>query len=351
MSKLNLLETRSQLAVINLMDTPKTFLRDTFFTKVEKFPTAKVDVDIKKGHRKMAPYVHERIGGKLVENTGFYTETYQPPLVGPHTVTTAFDLMMRTAGESTSGGMTPEERGKKKFLEDSLMLEEMITRREEYMCAQAIFEGKIDVVGEGLNHVIDFNHTNRETLSGKKLWSDPTSQPLGDIKRWVRQVQITGFVNVDTMIMASDVVDEFLRHPDIKEMLDVRKYSLGEMSPRQLPSGVTYIGTLTREGIDIYEYNEHFLDDFTDEKNPKMKPLVPAGTVALLNSRADYARLYAAVTIADDKSNALVTYEETRVPSQWVERNPARQMYQLNAKPLMVPTQADSWFVAHVLEA
>jgi len=38
----------------------------------------------------------------------------------------------------------------------------MIVRREEWMCAQAIYTGTIHVIGEGLNEIIDFNFTNYE---------------------------------------------------------------------------------------------------------------------------------------------------------------------------------------------
>lgn len=69
-------------------------------------------------------------------------------------------------------------------------------RREELMCAQTIFTGKIPIIGDGVNEEIDFFFTNKETISeAKKKWTADTSDPIADLKRWHETVQKTGFVN------------------------------------------------------------------------------------------------------------------------------------------------------------
>ena len=66
----------------------------------------------------------------------------------------------------------------------------MIVRREEWMAATAIFTGQIPIIGEGLNEVIDFDFTNKETIvSAEKKWDADTSDPLGDLERWREAVQ------------------------------------------------------------------------------------------------------------------------------------------------------------------
>ena len=68
--------------------------------------------------------------------------------------------MARSPGESLYSGKTPAERAVEKIADDFKELQEKIVRREEWMCAQAIFTGKIPIVGEGINEEIDFNFTN-----------------------------------------------------------------------------------------------------------------------------------------------------------------------------------------------
>lgn len=347
---MNLTDPRTMLALVERMAKPKTYLRDTFFKNRVLSPTDIVDVEIRKGHRKLAPIVHEKIGGKIVENTGYKTDTFKPPLVAPDKVTTAFDLVKKSAGENIYSAKTPQERAGEKLVRDLAELEDMITRREEFMCAQAIFSGQVDIVGTGVKRVIDFGFTNKETLSGTDLWSNEASNPYNDLKRWIRQVQIKGMVNPDVVVMSSDVVDKFIHHKKIQDILNIRNLFVGEVrTARELPNGVSYVGTLTGLNVDIYEYNEYYLDDFTNSESPVTKPLVPEGTVTLLSTAAQYNMAYAAITLIDKSTDKFATYEAERVPDQWTEKRPDRHFLSLSSKPLAIPREVDSWFVAKVL--
>lgn len=81
-------------------------------------------------------------------------------------------------GENIYSQRTPDERGAAKLVSDLKMLDDMITRREEVMCAEVIFNGEVEVKGDGVDYIIDFNHTNREALSGADLWSASTSKNM-----------------------------------------------------------------------------------------------------------------------------------------------------------------------------
>lgn len=338
----NLFETRTMLKFVNNMPRVTTFLRDTIFKGRELSPTAKVEMDIRKGRAKVAPYVSEKIGGKVVENSGYQTLMFEPPLVAPTTITTAADLQKRQMGENLYSNRTPDQRAAAKLVDDLKDLDDMITRREEVMCAEAIFNGEIEVKGEGVDHVIKFNHTNREALSGGDLWSSPTSKKLADFKRWVRAVQNTGFVNPDIVIISPDVTDVLLADEDIRKLLDIRNVNIGEFRPEVLANGATYIGKLAGVG-EIYEYSGAYYDDVTETT----KQIVPEGHIAVISTEASFQMAYAAVTIAKDDD--LVTYEADRVPDSWTEKRPARKILQLSSKPLPIPKEVNSWFVAKVL--
>ena len=77
----------------------QTFITSTFFRNVETFDTQKIDVDFKKGNRQLAPFVHKKIGGVTIDNEGYETNTYEPPLVAPNKITTVDDILKRTPGE------------------------------------------------------------------------------------------------------------------------------------------------------------------------------------------------------------------------------------------------------------
>jgi len=341
---------RTMGRIVSSIPPAHTFFRSTFFQKEETFNTKSVDVDFVKGKRKVAPYVHRRIGGKTVPNTGYRTETYTPPLVAPDKVTTIDDLLDRQPGESLVSGRTPAERAVLKMQADFIELQDMIARREELMCVQAIYTGKIPIIGDGLNEEIDFGFTNMEEITtATKKWSNSASDKYADLKRWHKAVQKAGFVNCDMCIMSDDVAAAFIQDEKIQKLLDVRNYNLAVIQPRQLPNGVTYVGTIHELGMDIYTYNEWYLDDWTNPEKPEEKPLIPEGTLALLSSASDYSMYYGAITLIDDATKNFRTVEGKYVPDTWVKKKPARRFLQLSSAPLPVPHNVDSWYVAKVL--
>lgn len=346
-NEVSIYEPRTMGRIIQKLPPVRTFFRSTFFRNEETFVTEKVDVDFRKGSRKVAPFVSRMIGGKIVPNTGYETKTYTPPLVAPEKVTTVDDLLKRRIGENIYSGKTPAQRAVEKMAKDFVELREQITRREELMCAQTIFTGSIPIIGDGVNEVITFGFTNTEKITtATKKWTNEASDPLGDLRRWHETVQKTGFLNCDICVMGKDVISAFIAHPKIKDLLDVKNYNLAVIQPKQLPNGVTYVGTIHELGIDIYKYNEWYLDDWTNPEAPEEKPLVPENQLALLSSNTDWSMYYGAITLIDEPDGNFRTVEGKLVPDTWAKRKPARRFLNLSSAPLCVPHDVDSWFVA-----
>ena len=210
-NEVSIYDPRTMGRVVTKLPPVHTFFRSTFFRNEETFVTEKVDVDFVKGSRKVAPYVHPVIGGKTVPNEGYETKSYKPPLVAPDTITTVDNLLNRQPGESIVSGRTPAERAVLKMSSDFKKLRDMIARREELMCTQSIIGGRIPIIGEGLNEVIDFGFTNKEKITETtKKWSNPKSDKLADLEHWHKHVQQKGFTNCDMCIMADDVKHTFI---------------------------------------------------------------------------------------------------------------------------------------------
>jgi len=348
----NPFEPRTMGRLIERMPPVHTFFKSTLFKNVKTFVTKSVDVDFKKGNRALAPFVHPKLGGETIANSGFQIKSYTPPLVAPDKVTSVTDLETRMAGENIYSGTSPAERAIKKIAADFAELDEMITRREEWMAAQSIFTGEIPIIGKSLNEKIDFSFTNKETLTTTARWSAAASDPVADLKRWRKQVQKTGFVNCNICVMSDDVAAAFIKHEKVMSLLDVKNYDIAAIKPREMPNGVTYVGSINGIGLDIYTYNEWYLDNWTDPANPVQNPLVPEKTLALLSTSAQYSMYYGGITLLDGRGGAaeeFITVEGARVPDSWTARKPARRFVQLNSMPLPVPHEVDSWFVAVVL--
>ncbi|MCL2107807.1 MAG: major capsid protein [Oscillospiraceae bacterium] len=346
-NNISIYEPRTMDKLIRRLPPVHTFFKSTFFKREKTFTTEQVDVDFKKGNRALAPFVHPKMGGETIANSGYQTKSYKPPLIAPNKITTAGDLVARLPGENLYSGKTPAERAVEKMADDLTELREMIYRREEWACVQAIYTGKIPIIGKGLGYDIDFNFTNKEVVKTK--WSTKGSNPLEDLKRWREQVQKNGFINCDVCIMASDVVEAFKTNEKVMKVLDTKSYDLAVLKPRQLPNGATYIGTIQELGLDIYTYNEWYLDNWSDPAKPEQKSLVPKGTVALLSTSAEYSMYYGAITMLSGNGGPnenFVTVEGSLVPKVWVKHNPDRRFLALNSRPLPVPHEVDSWFIA-----
>lgn len=345
-------EPRTMMGVIRKLPPVHTFFRSTFFSKEKTFVTKSVDMDYKKGARKLAPFVSREIGGKVVPNTGYTTETYTPPFIAPDKVTTIDDILDRQPGESMYSGRTPAQRAVIQMSEDFTDLREMILRREEWMCAQAMLTGKIVVLGEGVKDTIDFRFTNLLDISkdAKRKWKGGTAQnKYADLKAWHEKVQKEGFTNCNVCIMASDVVTEFLMDEQIQKLLDVKNYALAVIKPTQKENNVTYIGTIHELGLDLYQYNEWYVDDWTDQANPVELPMVPAGTLMMASTHAKYSMYYGAISILNQRTEKWETVAGKYVPDTFIKKRPDRRFLSLQSAPVPVPHEVDSWITVKVM--
>lgn len=347
---IDIFEPRHMDEVVRSIPPVPTFMLDTFFKLEKTFHTKQVDVDFVKGGRELAPFIHPKNGGEIVANESFTTKTYKPPTIAPKRVTDEDTIMGRMPGETLYSGVTPEERAIRKQVEDFQYLLDMNKRRKEWMACQAIFTGSIPIVGNGINEVIDFQFSNTETIvDSAKKWDSSTADPIADLKKWKRQVQKEGSVNCDICIMSEEVFDAFIRNETVQKLLDNRRVNLGFIQPKVIGEEVEYMGSLDSPALEIYVYNGMYLDNFTTPGVEEDKPLVPEGTVTLLSSRANYGMYYGAVTLAVPEQKKLITVEGVDIPMTFIQEEPAALFFTMKSRPLPVPKQVDSWFVANVL--
>lgn len=346
----NIYETRTMMRAIELMMPVRTFFRDTFFPGVQTFVTEKVDVDFKKGKRKMAPFVARRRGGITVDRGGFRTETYVTPYIAPQRALTVDDTSTRLLGENIYSTRSPEQRAQELLAKDLAELDEMITRREEWLCRQLLLNGQVTIKGyidkvggsEYVEDVIDYGFTNKETLAGAAAWSEATSDKYGDLKRIRLEIIQKSGRNPNIVVMANNVADMFINDSKIQALLDIRNLTIGQVQPKVQMDGVTYIGTLTSLGLELYTYDEWFVDDDGQEY-----PMMPDDYL-IMGRTGLGTMLYGAVTQLEESDGEFHTYEAKRVPKVWVDVNNDIKMVRVASRPLPKPEDVDSWFVLKV---
>lgn len=347
-NEVNIYTPRYLAEVVRLAPPVYTFFRDTFFTNVHVFPTKAIDFDLVKGDRRMAAFVHPRNGAKVLSSAGYETMSYKPPLINPYDITTADQLMNRLPGEEMYSGMTPAQRAAQKQVEEYNRLNDSVIRREEWMCAQAIMTGQIPIVGEGVNEIVDFGFTNKKKLTSTEVWGGDKAAIADNLRDWKHEVAVNGFANVDMCVMGWKALGLFLADLDIRSRLDTKNYGYGAINVKQLPNGLTYYGHLNDPALDIYCYDEHYLDDWTDPEHPATHPLVADNKVLLINHAPNYLLGYGLCTYIDDASQQWVSAQTARLLRSYVEHHPDRRMMEVQSHPLPIPDKVDSWLVAEV---
>ena len=346
-NEINIYQPRYLAEVVRQAPPVRTFFLETFFTNVKTFPTERVDIDIVKGDRRMAAFVHPRVGGEILKDEGYKTESYAPPLINPYDVTDADKLLKRLPGENIYSGRTPAQRAAEKLMEEYNRLNDAATRREEWMAVQSIVNGSIPIVGKGVNEVIDFGFTNKVKLDGTKKWGASAAKPLDNLEDWVDQVLENGFANVDHVVMGKTALRNFLADTNVQNMLDNRRIELGIINPKDLPNGARYIGHLSKPSLDIYTYGEVYMDDWTDPSAPVTKRLVDDNKIALLPSNPNFMRAYGLTSYIDDTKRT-ITAQTNRLLRTYVKHGPDRMILELQTRPLTIPDKVDSWLVAEV---
>lgn len=334
-------ETRTMMQSISMMMPVQSFFKDTFFSTPETFLTETIEFDIRKGKRKMAPFVAPRIGGIVMDREGFETKTLKAGKIAPERVLTIDDISTRSFGENIYSQRTPAQRAEEILATDLSELDEYISRREEHMCREVLLNGKLVMSGEGFERQLDYNFTNKEALIDAKKWTNQsTSDPIADLKAWrLKIIQSTGMAP-DILVMASNVVDSFVSHPKVKEMLNLLRVNIGSIEPSIKNEAVTFIGKLPSLGVEIYSYDEWFLDD-----NNVEQPMMPDNHI-ILGVSGKSKVLYAAVTQYEKEKP--VTIEGERIPKYIVDTKNEIQTLRLTSRPVPAPFNVDSWYVAVV---
>lgn len=335
--------TREMMEALDLTPPVRTFFQRTFFPGEQTHVTEKVEFDVRKGKRIMAPFVSPRRGGKVITRQGWKTNQFTTPKLAPERPLTIDDISHRAIGENLYSQKTPAEREDELLSRDMTDLEESIARRKEWMCRQILYEGKVDVVDEeeGVDVQIDFGFRNIVVLGEDEWWSLATVNPLIVLRETRKKIiQAVGSAP-DIAVFSSDVIEAFVTNPFVKTAMDLLNYKNIVIEPRVVDPALTFYGRIAELDLDIYTYDEWFLNDKGEDES-----MVPAGTVLLGHSTGEGQIEYGLVTQMEDK--VFRSYEGKLVPKVWADENSEVKKVRLTSRPLPRPFDVESWAVIQV---
>lgn len=329
--------TRVMIRAMEQVKSPRTFLKNTFFAETNLYDKDNIDIDIHDTKRRVATHISEDIGSVDVSRDGYNTQTYKPALVSLERSILPSDLHTRAMGESIYGSSSVNDREANLIARTLSELDEMITRKEELMCRQALFEGGVTISGAGLvTTKIPYDVPN-ETLTGANLWNTATAKIIDDLIRFRREILKNSGMDGNVVVLGAGVYSSFLNNTVIQTLLDKKRLDIGQISPEyRFAGGITFIGTI--QGLDLWAYDEFYFDG-TNEV-----PIVPNDKVLVGSRQARTEMAYGMIYDAD-----IGSYSLSRVVKSWSEPRNGSKIIQVKAKPLPVIHQPKAFYLAKVI--
>lgn len=341
---MDLFSTNYLNGVVDSLKRTPAFILNTFFTSVETSDTEEIhfDVELDGKKRRLAPFVHPLVGGKLVESRGFQTKTFTPAYVKDLRVHDATRPFKRTAGEQIGGSqnVTPAQRQQINLTRDLRDQVDMLTRRLEVMAVEALRTGRVTVKGDGFDSVQvnfgrDANLTITKTVGTK--WGDNGIDPLADLETWGMLVLKGSGSTIRNIVMDPDAWVKFRDNAKLEKRLDLTRAETGKINLGAIPDHVQYKGS---DGTyDYWVYADWYIDPDTGTETP----MLPSGTVLGVGDIMG-VRHFGAI------KNEEAGYQSREYfSSSWLERNPSRRQILMESAPLMVPYRPNACFCATVL--
>ena len=340
--------TVTLLAAIDNSTPPRTFLRDRYCPRGRTFATAEVLVEYRDGSKRLAPMVHKRMGSVQVGRDGFHAEKFAPPYFAPHRTITMDALEHKQFGEALYSDRTPQMRRRILLTQDMAEMREMHIRREEYLVARVMQDGKIELKeyleDRATGEVVTITYYVPTDWGLTKPWSDLTANVLADIDAAADERQVKGLPTRD-LVMSPEICEFVIRNEDVYKFLDNQRFQMGNIAPEELPDGVSRVGVIrTYKGrlVTLYSYSETYTDDDGTDT-----PYIDPGKVILC--APNMARMnYGAITQME-RDEQLHTYAGAYVPRLLADiRNDSTELRVASA-PLPIPNNKNAFTPMEVL--
>ena len=125
-----------------------------------------------------------------------------------------------------------------------------------------------------------------------KLWSDPTSDPLGDIRGALSLVSSASGASADIVIMGKSAADAFESNTNVMNAYNKQRIAPGQLAPATVGWGIQSLGTY--RGIPLYVYEAEYLNSAGT-----LTPYVPPDNVLIAASSLGGTMAYAGIAQVD----------------------------------------------------
>lgn len=346
--QVQLYDTSALLGLFRQVEAPSTYFRDLLFPQVVTFDDEYIDFEKIREGRKLAPLVVPMAQGRPVYSEASQLTRLKPAYLKPKDPVSPGRVIKRRPGENlfAPNSLSPQQRYNAIIGDIIRTHRETIERREEWMAAKAVIDGKVILEGPDFpTTTVDFQREGTHTvvLSGAQAWNAAgyAGSRMNDIQEWINRIRRAKFGGpVNRMTVGAGVLEFLLKDDDVKRQLDTQVRGTNADLNTGLRSGeyVEYIGKLG-PNLELWVNS-----DFYEDTDGSAKPFLEEGDVILTGPSVMGVRCFGA--ILDEKAgfNALPVF-----PKMWTNQDPAVTYVMSQSAPLPVPVNPNCTLKATVL--
>lgn len=344
--QVQLYDTATLLGLFREMEPASTYWRDLTSNSVVTFEDEYIDFEKVSEGRKIAPLIVPTAQGRPIYSEASSVTRFKPAYVKPKDAVSPGRVIKRRPGESlfAPNTQTPIQRYNAIIGDIMRAHREAIERREEWMVARAVIDGKVTLSGPDYpTRVVDYQRdaTHTVTLSGTFWDSSTTYDIMGDIQTWIDRVRRAKFGGpVNRLTVGDEVLGVMLKNEGVLKQLDTQMRGTNADLNTGLRSGeyVEYIGRLGPNlelwvNSDFYELPDGSTEKFLDPK-----------TVCLTGPNVNVVRAFGAILDEEAGFNAMPVF-----PKMWRNPDPAATYVMSQSAPLPVVVNPNNSLSAKVL--
>lgn len=341
-------DTNQLLGLYRQVEAPSTFFRDMCFGSVVTFDDEFIDFEKISEGRKLAPLVVPTAQGRPVYSEASEALRFKPAYVKPKDMVSPSRVIKRRPGEAllAPNSMTPGARFNAIVGDILRTHRETIDRREEWMCARSVIDGKVVLAGQDYpERVVDYRRDASHTvvLTGAQAWNAGSfaGSRMADLQSWITRVRRAKFGGpVSTVVVGSAVLDYLLKDDDVKRQLDqtVRGTNADLNTGLRTGEYIEYIGMLGPNVRLVVN------SDYYQLPNGSAETFVGEGDVVLIGPNVNGVRTFGA--ILDEKAGFRA---QPVFPKMWSQEDPSATFVMSQSAPLPVVVNPNNTLKATVL--
>ncbi len=343
-------DVQKQIKAIEKTPPIHTFLYDTFVQNEGAVLAEDAYWDYRKNGVAMAPFVTPGAGGKTLERDTFETLGMTFPTIAPERIVVHKDYAeQRSFGEEVYGSLDPKSRLARIMAKDLADLRYSIQMRKEWMTAQVLFNGQLDIVeylDGGLTaktvRQAQFNFTNKYIPD--KKWGE-AGYSVYDTFRAMGDMVHEGNGTVSIAVFGPEVRSFIEKDPELLKMLDTRNAYFGRIEPGKtdLQRGTEHIGTLSN-GVELYCY----MGQYRETLKGAAANYIPKGKI-LVGSPKLLRAMFGPVAQVEKEGELPKIYAKEEVPFRYSKTGGDSVMQRLTSRPAIIPYDVDAWAIGTVL--